>query len=192
VHTDTQAWSVTERPPKIEDTVREYGDRIFSLIASAEAPSLFSARRMYGALMDWAMKDEKFKVQLFRFVDVLPALTSPSEIARHLTEYLDNDQVNLAAPLRAAIRATNLAGLFGGGLFSSGVKSQVAGMARMFMLGSDPKEIVSILRRLHDQGTAFTVDLPGETVVSELEADEYVRRYMDLISLLHPISREQD
>lgn len=142
--------------------------------------------------MDWAMKDEKFKVQLFRFVDVLPALTSPSEIARHLTEYLDNDQVNLAAPLRAAIRATNLAGLFGGGLFSSGVKSQVAGMARMFMLGSDPKEIVSILRRLHDQGTAFTVDLPGETVVSELEADEYVRRYMDLISLLHPISREQD
>src|SRR5947207_1019052 len=71
----------------LERSIREWGEKIFALIDDAEPPSLFSARGLYRALMDWAMKDEAFKVQLFRFVDVLPTLNSSSEVARHLTEY---------------------------------------------------------------------------------------------------------
>ena len=52
-------------------------------------------------------------------------------------------------------------------------KSQVTGMARQFMLGNDEKEIAATLRKLHEQGIAFTVDVLGEAVVSEAEADEY-------------------
>ena len=33
------------------------------------------------------MKNEHFKTQMFRFVDVLPYLNSGSEVARHLKEY---------------------------------------------------------------------------------------------------------
>ena len=51
---------------------------------SVSAPSLFSKKGLYAALMERAMRDELFKTQLFRFVDVLPTLNSPSEIARHL------------------------------------------------------------------------------------------------------------
>ena len=40
-------------------------------------------------MMDWAMHDERLKVELFRFVDVFPTLTSRAEIARHLREYFD-------------------------------------------------------------------------------------------------------
>lgn len=160
--------------------VRQWGDKLFSLMDEAGAPSLFTAKGLYGALMDWAMKDEKFKVQLFRFVDVLPTLQSSGEISRHLTEYLDNDEVNLNPALRTALRATS----FAGGLLGGGIKSQVTGMARMFMLGSDPKEIVSILKKLSEEGTAFTVDVLGEAVVSEKEADDYAARYLDLMDLL--------
>src|SRR6266576_4575353 len=83
-------------PEALEGSIRQWGEKILPLMDAAEPPSLFSARGFYGALMDWAMKDEPFKVQLFRFVDVLPTLTSASEVSRHLTEYLDNDQVKLS------------------------------------------------------------------------------------------------
>ena len=147
---------------------------------AVEAPSLFSTRGFYGALMDWAMKDEHFKVQLFRFVDVLPALNSAGEVSRHLKEYLDNDQVKLSPALRAGLKAAS----FAGGLLGGGIRAQVTGMARMFMLGSDEREIVAILKKLCDQDTTFTVDVLGEAVVSEKEADDYAARYLHLLDLL--------
>src|SRR5436309_14733665 len=101
------ARNVRPAPEALEGSIREWGEKIFTLMDAAEPPSLFSARGFYGALMDWAMKDEQFKVQLFRFVDVLPTLTSASEVSRHLTEYLDNDQVKLSPALRVALKATS-------------------------------------------------------------------------------------
>src|SRR2546422_489971 len=80
--------SATNQTPRAElelgPRIQEYGEKIFALIDAAESPSLFSKKGFYGTLMDWAMRDEHFKTQLFRFVDVLPMLTSSSEIARHL------------------------------------------------------------------------------------------------------------
>src|SRR5438046_20985 len=67
----------------VEAAVRQWGERIFSLMGAADPPSLFSKKGFYGALMDWAMRDEHFKTQLFRFVDVLPTLNSSAEITRH-------------------------------------------------------------------------------------------------------------
>ncbi len=167
-------------PDPLEASIWQWGEKILALMDAAEPPSVFSARGLYGKLMDWAMKDERFKVQLFRFVDVLPALASSSEVSRHLSEYLDNDQARLSPALQAAVRATGLLG----GLLGGGIRSQVTGMARMFMLGNDDQEIVSILKKLHQQDTAFTVDVLGEAVVSEKEADGYAARYLDLMNML--------
>jgi len=57
-------------------------------------------------------------------------------------------------------------------------------MARQFMLGDDPKEILATLSHLNDQNIAFTVDILGETVVSEIEADLYARHYLELLEML--------
>lgn len=164
----------------LESSIRAWGDRIFELMEKADEPSLFSKKGFYGALMEWSMRDEHFKTQLFRFVDVLPSLTSSGEVSRHLKEYLDNEQVKLSPALRVALKASSGAGW----LFGAGVKAQVTGLARQFMLGNDEKEIVATLRKLHEQGIAFTVDILGETVVSEAEADAYAKRYLDLLELL--------
>src|SRR2546426_2654536 len=176
--------SATNQTPRAElelgPRIQEYGEKIFALIDAAESPSLFSKKGFYGTLMDWAMRDEHFKTQLFRFVDVLPMLTSSSEIARHLKEYLGDEQVTLSPALRLGLKAAGGASW----LFGAGIKSQVTGMARQFMLGNDDKEIVATLRKSHEQGTAFTVDILGEAVVSETEADQYAQRYLALLDLL--------
>jgi RHH-type proline utilization regulon transcriptional repressor/proline dehydrogenase/delta 1-pyrroline-5-carboxylate dehydrogenase len=164
----------------VEPHVRRYGEQLFALMDAAETPSLFSKKGFYGTLMDWSMRDEHFKTQLFHFVDVLPTLTSSSEIAKHLKEYLGDDEMKLSPALRVGLKAA-------GGmswLFGSGIKAQVTGMARQFMLGDDNKEIVATLKKLHEQDIAFTADILGETVVSESEADQYARRYLDLMDLL--------
>jgi hypothetical protein len=108
---------------------------------AAEPPALFSKKGLCSALMDWAMRDEHFKTQLFRFVDVLPTLTSAGELARHLKEYLGDEQLKLSAALRLGLKAAGGASW----LFGSGVKAQVTGMARQFMLGNDEKEIAATL-----------------------------------------------
>src|SRR6266581_3543820 len=166
--------------PELESQIRAYGEKILTLMDTAEPPSLFSKKGFYGSLMEWAMGDEHFKTQLFRFVDVLPTLASSSEISRHLQEYLGEEQVNLSPALRLGLKAAGGASW----LFGAGIKSQVTGMARQFMLGDDEKEIVDTLRKAHEQGIAFTVDILGEAVVSEAEADQYAQRYLDLMDLL--------
>jgi RHH-type proline utilization regulon transcriptional repressor/proline dehydrogenase/delta 1-pyrroline-5-carboxylate dehydrogenase len=166
--------------PDLEPAVRAWGERLFQLMDAASPPSLFTTKGLYGALMDWAMKDEPFKVQMFRFVDVLPTLSSAAEIAGHLAEYLDPSRVRLNPALRAGLRATSLAG----GLLGGSIRSQVAAMARVFMLGNDPGEIAAILETLSAERTAFTVDVLGEAVVSEPEADAYAARYLDLLNRL--------
>src|SRR5215831_9642364 len=164
----------------LEAKVRQYGEQLFAQMDAAEPPSLFSKKGFYGTVMDWSMRDEHFKTQLFRFVDVLPTLTSSSEVGKHLKEYLGDDEVKLSPALRVGLKAA-------GGmswLFGSGIKAQVTAMARQFMLGDDNKEIVATLKKLNEQEIAFTVDILGETVVSEAEADQYAKRYLDLMDLL--------
>src|SRR5205823_7670708 len=90
------------------------------------------------------------------------------------------EEVKLTPALRLGLKAA-------GGMswpFGAGVKAQVIGMARQFMLGNNEKEIVATLRKLHEEDIAFTVDILGETVVSEAEADLYARRYLELLELL--------
>jgi RHH-type transcriptional regulator, proline utilization regulon repressor / proline dehydrogenase / delta 1-pyrroline-5-carboxylate dehydrogenase len=165
---------------ELEEAIHGYGEKLFAFMDGTEPPPLFSRKSFYGAMMEWAMRDARFKTQLFRFVDVLPALTSAGEIARHLQEYLGDEQLKLSPALRMGLKAA-------GGvswLFGSGIKSQVTGMARQFMLGNDELEIADSLRKLHGEGIAFTVALLGEAVVSEAEADEYAQRYLRLMDFL--------
>lgn len=175
------AGSTEEFPSHSFDTaVREIGDRIFALVDAANPPSLFSRKGLYGKLMEWAMRDEHFKTQLFRFVDVLPVLNSSGEVVSHLEEYLNTEKAKFPPALRTALSLGRVGSFIAGGA----IRSHVAGMARLFMLGSDGREILATLCGLRDEGVAFTIDVLGETVVSEPEADQYARRYLELMELL--------
>src|SRR6201982_1835057 len=60
----------------------------------------------------------------------------------------------------------------------------VSETARQFIAGRNPDEIIATLRKRRAQKIGFTVDVLGEAVVSEAEADEYAARYADLLEKL--------
>ncbi len=130
-------------------------------------------------LLAWAMKDEAFKTQLFRFVDVFPALHHPKEVRRHVDEYFEGHGTPTA--MRAAIGAAH--GL-PARVTGSVARSQISRMARQFIVGESPDDSIPALRALWEQGSATTVDLLGEKVVTESEADRYAARVEQLVRTL--------
>ena len=57
----------------------------------------------------------------------------------------------------------------------------VSGMARQFIAGRNPDDVMKTLRKRRKERIGFTVDLLGEAVVSEQEADEYAARCFHLL-----------
>lgn len=147
-----------------------------------ETPGIFNKDYWQGRLLEWAMKDASFKVDLFRFVDVLPTLHTKDQVAGHVREYLLRDGRVLPSVIRAAL--TTAASTLGAGLGQKAIRHQVGEMAARFIAGENADEAVKTLKRLHDDGIAFTVDLLGEATVSEAECDAYAQRYLELIDRL--------
>ena len=163
--------------PVLEARVRAIGEKLFTLMDAHPAPGIFSKKGAYARVMDWAMKDPAFKAQLFRFVDVLPTLKSSAEIVRHLQEYLGDKAVELNPAMKVGLAASS----FAPGLVAGPVKANVVSMAAQFVAGATPEDLVKQLRKNTQLGLATTIDLLGETVVSEQEADVFLQRNLDVL-----------
>jgi RHH-type proline utilization regulon transcriptional repressor/proline dehydrogenase/delta 1-pyrroline-5-carboxylate dehydrogenase len=154
--------------------------RIASL-GESERSRVFNMSWWSDRVMDWAMSRPAFKTQLFRFVDVFPALRTRAEVARHVEEYFDGVDVPRALDLGV--------GVAGKVPFGSHVEARVARrnilrMAQQFIVGSTPDEAVAGLHELWRGGSAFTVDVLGEKTVVGTEADRYAARVAELITAL--------
>src|SRR3954449_4474359 len=53
-----------------------------------EVPGIFNRGYWQGRMLEWAMADPSFKIDLFRFVDVLPMLQSTEQVSSHMRQYL--------------------------------------------------------------------------------------------------------
>ncbi|HHK41821.1 MAG TPA: L-glutamate gamma-semialdehyde dehydrogenase, partial [Planctomycetaceae bacterium] len=136
-------------------------------------------------LMAWAMKDEWLKVELFRFVDVLPMLGTDREIASHLDEYLLSVPTGLPWWLRFALATARYNGLARRFLAWS-ARVGTSDFARRFIAGSNTQEVLAAARRERNAGRSFTLDILGEAVISEREADAYFQSYVELIENVSP------
>ncbi|MHC4652805.1 MAG: proline dehydrogenase family protein, partial [Planctomycetota bacterium] len=131
-------------------------------------------------LIDWAMKDEAFKVQLFRFVDAFPTLRTPEQIHDHLADYLAQPGVTPPSGMGLGLKAGGLLK----GAFAKTVSGQITSMAERFIAGTDAASALPMLEKLWSKGIAFSVDLLGEACVSNAEAEVYQRKYLDLVTTL--------
>jgi RHH-type proline utilization regulon transcriptional repressor/proline dehydrogenase/delta 1-pyrroline-5-carboxylate dehydrogenase len=131
-------------------------------------------RFYHDKLIGAAMADPTFKVQLFRFIDCFPTLSTPQDVYAHLAEYLDQPGVRLPRGLEVGLRAGRLAP----GAMAAAVSAEVRAMAGQFIAGADARAALDVLRRGWDHGRAFSVDLLGEVCVSDAEADAYLARYL--------------
>ena len=132
-------------------------------------------------MLEWAFTHPEFKTQLFRFVDVFPRCRDADDVLRHMSEYFDGVPVPRAVELGLDVAEQVPLG----SVVSAAVaRRNVRRMARQFIVGTDPERALAGLRRLWDQGEAITVDLLGEKVVSESEADRYARRVVEVLDVL--------
>src|SRR5216117_2470072 len=163
----------------LQSEIEQRGKRIFELV-DKYPESLFSKAGFYQRLMTLSMRDEQLKLQLFRFVDVLPSLRTSGEIVEHLREYFANEHEHFGPLVRAGVRLARIVPWISGPF----LRWNVSGMARQFIAGKNPDDVMATLRKRRAQKIGFTVDLLGEAVVSEADADEYAARYLDLLEKL--------
>src|SRR5437879_686546 len=163
----------------LQTEIEQRGARIFELVDRHPEP-LFSKAGFYQRLMALSMRDEHFKVQLFRFVDVLASLRRSGDIVQHLDEYFTDMRNGFAPLVRTGVRVAKIVPWISGQL----LRWNVSGMARQFIAGKNPDDVMKTLRKRRDQKIGFTVDLLGEAVVSEQEAGEYAARCLELLEHL--------
>lgn len=165
----------------LENHIKHFGVDIFSAIGS-EQPSTFNKAYWSSRMMEWSMTNPRFKVNLFRLIDVLPTLSSTSNIASHINEYLAHDASRIHPLLGWMFQMKKNS--LKGAVASYITKKSVQNMANDFIAGSTPKNALPALRKMRENGLSFTVDLLGEYCVSELEATEYLDRYLNTLENL--------
>jgi RHH-type proline utilization regulon transcriptional repressor/proline dehydrogenase/delta 1-pyrroline-5-carboxylate dehydrogenase len=170
-----------DQPTKdVEALTQSYGRDIFARL-NRVGPMPFSLVWWDERLMEWSMGEESVKLQLFRFVDVLPLLHSPAEITRHLREYFGEAREHLPGWLTFGLRWLPSNGLLGRLLAKTAYRSAER-LARKFIAGSNLNEALDAIAALRRRSLAFTIDRLGEATITEPEAEQAQADYLDLIN----------
>jgi len=163
----------------LQDEVEQRGRRIFELV-DKYPERVFTKAGFYQRLMALSMHDERFKTQLFRFVAVLPSLRRSTDIIQHLGEYFSDSNDGFHPLVGLGVRVARLLPWISAPI----LRWNVSETARQFIAGRNPDDVIATLRKGRRQKIGFTVDVLGEAVVSEAEADKYAARYTDLLEKL--------
>jgi RHH-type proline utilization regulon transcriptional repressor/proline dehydrogenase/delta 1-pyrroline-5-carboxylate dehydrogenase len=163
---------------ELERLTRAYGQELFARV-DHRGPMLLGPAWWDERLMDWTMEDPAVKVQLFRFIDVLPQLETPA-IGRHLREYFEEARDGLPGWARFGLRVLPQRGL-SSRLLAGVARTSARRLARRFIAGSNLDEALHAISDMRRRGLAFTVDLLGEAIITEKEALRTQRDILDLV-----------
>ena len=168
----------------VEHQTQSLGMELFASLKQSQ-PHIWQRRWWDEKLLSWTMRDEGLKVQLFRFVDVLPMLQTPEAVTAHLHEYLADVKEHLPAPARVALNVTQRLP-FTRAAVARAARLSARDMARRFIAGETQEEMVRAAQRERSLHRAFTLDILGEAVLTEQEAEEHFRHYLELLENLAP------
>jgi RHH-type proline utilization regulon transcriptional repressor/proline dehydrogenase/delta 1-pyrroline-5-carboxylate dehydrogenase len=165
-------------PESVEREIQRIGAELAAAFPSAARHPM---RALDTRAMELASSDRELRAALFRFVDVVPACRSLDDLARHLTDFLD-ELPGTPPPITAAMRISHTKP--GRAALGAAAASGVKHLAHRFIVGETPAAAMGVLRALWDRGVASSVDLLGEATVTESEADAYAIRCQDALSEL--------
>ncbi|MCK4660735.1 MAG: proline dehydrogenase family protein, partial [Phycisphaerae bacterium] len=168
--------------PQYNARCLEIGREIFERAHAAE-PWFWQQAWWAQQANDYLLEHEQLKIQLFRFIDVLPALGSEADIARHLKEYLQCDGLEVPKPLRLALSFKRNDSLLAR-VVARFTQFAAHTMAGSFITGSNTTEAIANATKLRARKMAFTMDVLGETTTNEAQADKYAATYLELVDAL--------
>ncbi|GBF81016.1 L-glutamate gamma-semialdehyde dehydrogenase [Aphanothece sacrum] len=140
-------------------------------------------------LLGFAMSNPGLRVQLFHFIDALPALQSNAEIAHHLQQYLGDESVELPSALKGILNFTDYNSP-PAQLAAATISKAVETLAFKYIAGETVPQVIKTIERLRKEKMGFTIDLLGEAVITETEAKAYLQSYLDLMEQLFTESKK--
>ena len=129
----------------------------------------------YKKMLSWTMKNRNLKTGLFRFIDVLPSLSTDEQFLSHFNEYFKDQELGFISSSLGKVLPS---------VMVKNIKKQITQVAKMFITGSHISGALEILSRNWNQGLAFSVDILGEATLSEQEAEFYNKAYLDMMNQL--------
>lgn len=159
------------------------GRQLFQHIQDRK-PSVFNKSRWTGKLMDWSMRNESFKTNLFRFVDVFPSIRTGKSLARHVREYFIESGGQIPSFMRWGIKLARYFGVVGTGILNFFISFNIRAMAKQFIIGENTAQAMKTVEELRCEGFAFTIDVLGEATISEEEAEHNLSVYLELLDFM--------
>jgi RHH-type proline utilization regulon transcriptional repressor/proline dehydrogenase/delta 1-pyrroline-5-carboxylate dehydrogenase len=173
---------------EIESRIRRTGYFLHDVMEK-EPASIFSREYWVGKLFDWCMHNEAFKVQMLRFIDVFPWLSDSTAVMGHIQEYFSDPSLNFPPALNRGIKYVAPSWMRSG-IIAAAIGRNIGKVGRYFIAGVSPEDTLPVIKRLRSKGMGFSLDLLGEAVVSEIEADRYLERYLRLFDILNAAQKE--
>lgn len=168
----------------IEVKTRAIGRYLFDHLRQ-EQPTIVNRRWWDDRIMAWAMSDEALKVELFRFVDVLPMLTDSQAVVDHLTEYLERARDKMPSAIRVSLGLARRTPITRAAV-ARAARLSAMDFARRFIAGTNLREVLDAAKRERKLHRCFTLDILGEAVISAPEAEQHFQAYLDLVTNISP------
>jgi RHH-type transcriptional regulator, proline utilization regulon repressor / proline dehydrogenase / delta 1-pyrroline-5-carboxylate dehydrogenase len=161
-----------------------------ALLDAAEDYRPGVSERIEDWLLTHAVADERFRVRLLRYMDVLASLDHDrggEEAKRLAREYFGDEFPTLPRPLRWLLRIARDEHL-PAPLVGETARRSAELFARRFITPPGADTVSRNIAYLAKHGRVPSFDLLGEAVLSESEARSYLDRYMALVDqlVLHP------
>ena len=169
----------------LEFQLQEFGKEIFKEISNVKNP-IISKKYWIQKGMGLSMKYPNLKKDLFRLVDVFPALKTSQKksqtVIKHAELFLGSSLKEINPIFYYLLRCSN--SVLIRNAVSKLIESNITMMANQYIVGEEPKTAFNNLRQLTKDGFLYTVDLLGEFCLCEKDAENYKNRYLDCLSLL--------
>ncbi len=159
---------------KLEKRIQELGSELITNIRELD-----DEQHWLDALVNHAISDPQFRIQTLRFIDVLPSLNDDVELTRHLQEYFGHLETPLPELAQWGLKQSDKPWL--AHIAAPLVRYTIRGLARRFMGGNNIQRACNTVDRLMHGGMSSSLDILGEASVSEHEADDYQKAYLEMI-----------
>ncbi|MBI2495842.1 MAG: bifunctional proline dehydrogenase/L-glutamate gamma-semialdehyde dehydrogenase [Candidatus Omnitrophica bacterium] len=174
---------MTSRPSapaslSLEARTQAIGHELFAKARQAHA-HLSVLNRWTAQVLSWCLSDPELKSRVLRFIDVLPSLQGPRDVARHVREYFPPG-FRMPAALQIGSQLAR-PGLLTQGALAVIIRQLVEQVARQFIAEARPEGAAEIVQALASRQAACSLDVLGEQVLTEAEADRYVAQCCTLL-----------
>jgi len=168
---------------KLQPRIEAIGHELLEQARAAERRGPVGERWLH-QFMQRLGQDAHFRVQALRFIDVLPALDDDSELVRHLNAYFTGGDFPLPEGVKWGME--HAGGEIAAHLIAPLVRKAVQQIGGRFIAGESVDDAYRAIEHLHRAGMHASLDILGETVLSEAEAEHYQQQYLELIEALSP------